>query len=289
MSQKVFDKTLAPSATTGDLYLIDPREIVIREEYNGRHEEPEVDDLVADFLNRDIGQIVPVTITKDDGAPVLIAGHRRYRAALEVTKKKKGPFDGVFKLKCTYFRGSPLECFILTVRENLNRKEVSPLSDAWNISKFRNMEMSDQDIAIKVYSRRTIDGKPDVKWIEERAALIELTPEAQEAVAQGRVKPSAVVALAKLRKQAQRDLVKDREAKVTTAAIKRAAAPEPAETTSDAPAMPPAKRRWAKKDFCGLVQSYIDMTLPPAVAKMDAENAVRTVLSQIQEEIECGQ
>lgn len=292
MSQKVFDRSLVPSATTSDLFLIDPREVQIREEYNGRHDEPDCEDLIADFLDPKIGQNTPVIITKDDGAPVLIAGHRRWRAAIAVTKKKQGPFDGVFKLKCVYFRGTPLECFILTVKENRNRKEPKPIDDGYNISKFRNFGMTDEDIA-KIYGVQTLDGKPDVRWIEDRAAMVDLTPEAQEAIAEGRVKPSAVPALAKLRKQAQRDLVKDREQKVTAAAIKRAALPTPepngtsSHTSEPAPSRP-AKRQRAKKDFCELLQRTIDAQIPPHIQKMSVENAIRTVLGEMKDELECG-
>lgn len=288
MSQKVFDKTLAPSASTSDMFLIDPREILLRDEYNGRHDEPDCDDLVSDFLDPKIGQNTPVIITKDDGAPVLIAGHRRWRAAMAVTKKKQGPFDGVFKLKCVYFRGTPLECFILTVKENRNRKEPKPIDDGYNISKFRNFEMDDEAIA-RIYGVQTLDGKPDTKWVEDRAALVDLTPEAQEAVAQGRVKPSAVTALAKLRKQAQRDLVKDRESKVTAAAIKRASQPESSETAAEPPVTRPARQKWDKPAFCALLQRVIDGKLPPHIARMDAENAIRTVLGEMKDEMECGQ
>ena len=288
MSQKVFSKDLAPSASNSDMFLIDPREVLIREEYNGRHEEPDCDDLIADFLDPKIGQNTPVIITKDDGRPVLIAGHRRWRAAMHVTKQKQGPFGGVFKVKCVYFRGTPLECFILTVKENRNRKEPKPIDDGYNISKFKNFGLSDEEIA-KIYGVQTLDGKPDTKWIEDRAALVDLTPEAQEAVAAGRVKPSAVSALAKLRKQAQKDLLKDKEVKITTAAIKRAAAPQPSATTSEAYPTPPAKRKWDKKAFLEVLRRFSDATLPPHIAKMSPENAIREVLSQILDEIECGQ
>lgn len=290
MSQKVFDKSLAPSASNFDGFMIDPREIVIREEFNGRHDEPDCEDLIADFLDPKIGQNTPVIITKDDGAPVLVAGHRRWRAAMHITKKKAGPFDGVFKLKCTYFRGTPIECFILTVKENRNRKEPKPIDDGYNISKFRNFGMSDEEIATRVYGVQTLDGKPDVKWVEERAALVDLTPEAQEAVAQGRVKPSAVSALAKLRKQAQRDLVKDRDAKITTAAIKRAAAPSVNGTeaahaaTLPTPSAPPKK--WTKKEFVELIDLYLESDIPARIKGMGCENAVRVILGEMRDEVE---
>lgn len=276
----------APSATNGSMYLIDPREIEIREEYNGRHEEPGVDDLIADFLDSRVGQLQPVVLTKDDRAPVLIAGHRRYRAAIEVTRRKAGPFDGVFKLKCIYFRGTPQECFMLTVRENLNRKEVSPTCDGWNISRFRNFEMSDEDIATKVYGRLTLDGKPDIQWIADRAAMIDLTPEALDAVASGRVKPSAVVALAKMKKQAQRDLIKDNAAKITTAVIKRATAPAPQSDATQTAPTPPAKRKWDLLAFRKLVESYLANGVPAHVKAKPCDDILREVLGSILDDLD---
>ena len=269
----------APSATNGSMYLIDPREIQIREEYNGRHEEPPVDDLIDDFMNPKIGQIEAVILTKDeDRMPVLIAGHRRYRAAIRITEKKAGPFDGVFKLKCTYFRGTPMECFMLTVRENLNRKEVSPACDGWNITRFRNFGMPDEDIAIKVYGRRTLDGKADVKWIEDRAALIDLTPEALEAVASGRVKPNAITSLAKMKQQAQRDLLRENAAaKITTAAIKRAAAPSPPSDTGTPAPTPSAKRKWDAGAFRAVLHRYLSIH----IHGMKAEAEIRDILEEI--------
>ncbi len=282
----------APSATNGSMYLIDPREIEIREEYNGRHEEPSVDELIEDFMNPSIGQIEPVILTKDDRAPVLLAGARRWRAAIEVTKRRKGPFDGVFKLKCIYFRGTPIECFILTVKENLNRKEVSPTCDGWNISRFRNFGMSDEDIASKVYGRKALDGKPDTQWIRDRVAMVDLTPEALEAVASGRVKPSAIVALAKMKKQAQRDLILDNAAKITTAVIKRAAAPAPQLDATEPAAKAPVKRQMAKEgtcDACETIDRWIGLELPPHILSQGVQAAVRNVLRQLSDEIRCGE
>lgn len=88
-----FSAESAPSATNSPSYLIDPREIQIREEYSGRHEEPEIDDLLEDFLNPDIGQIQPCVVTKDDGAPVLLVGSRRWRTAI-ATPRQMGS-DGI--------------------------------------------------------------------------------------------------------------------------------------------------------------------------------------------------
>lgn len=305
---KIFDRELAPSETVYDGKLLDPRHIRINPELNGRHEEPTTDDLEEDFLNPSIGQLAPVLITKDDdNAPLLLAGHRRWRAAMKITLAGKGPYAGVFKLRCQYYKGSPLECFILTVKENTSRRETLPIDDGYNVSRLRNnFGMSYEDIAMKVYSRILADGSPDVKWVQEREALSDLAAEAAEAVTGGRVKPSAVLELAKMSKTAQRNLLKSTEGKITAAIIKRAtasangtapstpAATSGTGTTSDAPSDAPRAGKsqtggkWSNVTVCAKLQEWIDMNLPPHIARMDAENAIRTVLGQIQNEIQCG-
>lgn len=293
---KIFDKELAPSESVYDGKMLDPREIRINAEFNGRHELPAIDDLLSEFPT--IGQLFPVLITKDDdGAPLLLDGHRRWRAAIELTRLRKGPHEdiqgkGLFKLKCQYFKGSPTECFVATIKANASRAESTPLDDGYNISRLiHTFGMSHEDIALKVYGRKLTDGSPDVKWIQEREALSNLAAEAADAVSGGRVKPSAVMELAKLSKNAQRSLLKSTEGKITTALVKRAAHPNGTGTTSEPKT--DALRAWKPSKmttpaFCAILQRYIDSDLPPHIAKMDAENAIRTVLGQIQDEIQCG-
>lgn len=290
---KIFNRELAPSEAVYDGKMLDPREIRIDAELNGRHECPPIDDLVADFLNPAIGQIQPVLITKDDdGAPLLKAGNRRWRAAMEVTRLKQGPYEGVFRLKCQYVKGSPLECFVLTIKENLGRVEALPIDDGYNISRLRvNFGMSHEDIALKVYGRKLTDGSPDVKWVKDREALSDLAAEAAEAVTGGRVKPSAVLELAKLSKTAQRALLKSTEGKITTAVIKRATAPTPQSDNIQTIAAAPAKRKQGKTaicDACEVIDRYIGMELPKGILDMSVQSAVRQVLRQLSDDIHCG-
>lgn len=289
-----FNKELAPSVSRVNIYLIDPREIKIRPEFNGRQVEPSVDDLIQDFPNPSIGQLKPVLITKIDGQPVLLDGHRRWRAAIALTKQKLGPFDGVFKLKCSYFAGSPADCFIATVKANTHAASL-PEDDGYNITRLlHNFNLSEEDIAVRVYGWTTVDGKPDVKRVRERAALADLAPESVAAMKSGKVPATAVMTLAKMSKEAQKSAIENSGSKrLTTAAIKRAAAPAPqpeaGEAPTEAPVVRKAPKKWDKKDTCELIQRYIDAELPPGILTMMTENAVRTVLGQIQEEIECGQ
>ena len=210
----------APGTSRINIYLMDPREITVKPELNGRHELPEIDDIVAGFM--EIGQTTPVLIGKDGGRPVLYAGHRRWRAALEITKKKllpkteKNP-DQVFKLKCTYFEGDEKTAFLATISENHDRKSATEIDDAHNIVKLRRWEYSDEEIA-GVY-RKKVDGKPDISWVAKTASLVSLCDEAVQAMKDGRIKPSAAVEIAKLAKAAQKERLAT-PGKITASAVK---------------------------------------------------------------------
>ena len=258
-------------------YLFVPSDIKINPELNGRHELPDIEWLIESMVAS--GQLQPVLIGNDGGRPVLYAGHSRWRAGIEINKRKLTPVP--FKLRCVYFRGNEHQAFMATVRENRDRNETTAIDDAYNIAKLERYGMTLEDIGAKVYHE-------DLKWVKDRLSLIELCADAAKALTNNTLKPKAAVALAKLSKEAQREWLKSGE-KPTVASIKRAAVPQPQETTSDASPKSPAKRKWDSKAVCAKLQEWIDLELPPHIAKMDAENAIRTVLSQIQEEIQCGQ
>lgn len=202
---------------------------------------------------------------------MLYAGHSRWRAALEINKRKLTPVP--FKLRCVYFRGTEHQAFMATVRENRDRNETTAIDDAHNIAKLERYGMTLDDIAATVYHE-------DLKWVKDRLTLIDLCAEAYKAFANNELKPKAAVALAKLSKEAQKDWLKKGD-KATVAAIKRAAAPQPQESTSEGSAAAPAvqkPRRWDRKQFVDLIEAYLEMDLPAKIKGLSCENAVRIVL-----------
>lgn len=286
----IFTKEAVPSYKRTDAHMIDPREVEIAPELNGRLELPQIDTFLADFRNPKIGQIQPVTITKRNGRPVIVDGHCRWRAALELTNNGEGPFDGgVFKLKCVYFVGTDLECFIATIKANV-RNEPKAEDDGYNISRLlHNFGMDESEIAQRIYGRTTVDGKPDVKWVRDRAALAELAPEAVQALREGKLKPSAAVALASLTQDVQREKLRRAASegkKLTTASIKRddsAPATTPAVPEGGGNNQKPGK---VTVDKCReVLQQYIDMDIPTRIQGMTCENAIRTILGEILDEI----
>lgn len=214
----LFSKEQYPDYRRVDYHMLDPRSIKILPEFNGRKNPKPIDVLLKEFIDPKVGQLVPVIITKRDGEPVLLAGHRRWQTAVQLTEEGKGPFDGVFKLRCTNFTGTPFECFLVTLRENM-REDLDADDDGYNISRLvHNFSMSEEDVAA-FYRKVTLAGKPDVDWVRGRLALVDLTAEAVDALKAGKLKPKAAVELAKLSAKVQRQKLES--GKLTVAAIKR--------------------------------------------------------------------
>lgn len=177
-------------------YLFDPADITVKPELNGRKNLPEIETLIDSFVT--MGQLQPVLIGRDGGNPVLYDGHRRWRAALEVNKRKLTPKP--FKLRCVYYQGDEKAAFLATVIANHERQQTDEIDDANNIAIMGRWGMTPEEIAA-VYHR-------DAAWVKQRIALLELCDEGAKAVREGRMKTSAAVAIAKLSKAAQKEKIK---------------------------------------------------------------------------------
>jgi len=187
----------------GALYCDYPENILIDPVLNGRHEHTDIESLAADIEAN--GQNTPVILRKDDqGRPVLVAGHRRWRAVSLLNERSP---EQKRKLVGNYFSLTEAEALAMAVSENRFRQDVSPIDDASNIKIFRKrFGLADEDIA-KIYfpgAKTEADKATALRFIEQRASLIELAPEAAQAVRDGRMKVTAAVALAKLSKDQQR-------------------------------------------------------------------------------------
>ena len=298
MAQKVFDKDQYPLMKAYDAQRFHPKDLKPDPVLNGRVSLPDVEKFKRDFLDPNIGQVQPITIAKVDGEPVIVDGVTRWRAAKEITDAGIGPHeDGAFYLKCQYTPAkTPLERYTLTVKANI-RNEPTPADDAHSIAIFlHTFGLDESYIATKIYGRFKLDGSPDLDWVRERNAINDLTAEALALLKTGKLKSKAAVALAKLTPERQRERVAAAQNgyNLTVAAIKRAAAPAPPSDTRngiipDAPAPRQAPKKWSKSEFCALIDRWLEYDIPPGMVTMGVENAVRTVLGQIQDEIECGQ
>jgi len=183
-----------------------PEHIVIRPALNGRHDLPDIEWLIQDILAN--GQHTPVVVRKDGDRPVLCAGFSRYRAVSEINRRKL--VTTPMQLRCTYTQANEQEGFLLAISENHMRNALTDLDYAHNIKMLmKKWAMTEEQVA-NVYFPGAADGKlkEAVKFVRQRAALINLSPEAEKAMADGRLKGSAARAIAKLSQAQQTELIK---------------------------------------------------------------------------------
>lgn len=189
-------------------YSFDPAAIKINPKLNGRHDLPDIEWLIADIATN--GQLEPVLIRNDGGIPVLCAGFSRWRAVVEINKRKLTPVP--LRIRCSYFKGDEVDGFKVAIRENRFRNQTTPLDDAYNIAQLKRWGQTEEEIAA-LYQQ-------EVKWVRNREKLVELTAEAKEALKSGRLKAPAAAKLAKMSAEAQKAAVagdgKVRLSKATT-------------------------------------------------------------------------
>jgi len=180
-----------------------PEELEIIPEMNGRHELPDVQWIVDSILRH--GQLQPITIRRTGGKPVLVAGFSRWRAVNEINSK--GLSERPLRLRCSYTALNEKQAFLANIEENRVRNQTTPMDDAYNIQRLINVyQMTEQEVADSY--------REAVSWIKGRLSLIELVPEAEKAVRDGRVKTSAAKEIAKLSGDLQKKVVK-KEGKIT--------------------------------------------------------------------------
>lgn len=207
------------SMTRDAIYKCPPENLTVREELNGRQDKPDVEGLIADILKH--GQIQPVVVRNDGGDAVLVAGFSRWRAISEINLR--GLTEKPMLIKCTNINAKEQGAFVYNISENRMRNETTPIDDAHNIQKLFNWTWDEKDVA-QVYfptAKSEAEIAKAVKWVRERVDLIRLTPEAEQAMKDGRLSESAANAIAKLTAAQQKAKLKAKpQGKITAKDIK---------------------------------------------------------------------
>jgi ParB-like nuclease domain len=257
-------------------YLFLPQDITFKPELNGRTELPDIEWIVKSFLER--GQIQPILVSSDGGVPVLRAGFSRWRAAVEINKRKLTPVP--FKLRCVYLKASEQEGFLANIAENLERNNTTAIDDAHNMARMERYGMTIEQIAEFYHPKdelgRLMGKIESVKWAKDRMAMITLSPESVNALRSGKIRPNAVSALAKLSEEQQRRALES-SGPITKAALKASngngAAHKPKKSTHG---IPGANISAVNKALCVAIETG---ELPGGldVLKMRPEDAVYAV------------
>lgn len=115
----------------GEEYQIDPVDMVVDHEANSREGLHTTEDVEATAKSmKKFGQLQPVLTTVDaDGKPELVAGYKRYSAAMSLNKDLKPGDEGRFKLRCYMIDAkSELAKLLLDIESN-RTTAISPVDD----------------------------------------------------------------------------------------------------------------------------------------------------------------
>ena len=120
----------------GDVFFIDPQEILVDDALNGRwqpHDVEAVEQMAKSFEEE--GQLQAVQVRRvHDNKVQLVLGYRRYNAAKLFNERHA---DSPMKLKCKVVIVNDEEAFRRNVVENRERAECSPVDDAHNQRRLR--------------------------------------------------------------------------------------------------------------------------------------------------------
>lgn len=187
--------------TREDVFWFAPQDIDLDVKNNGRHDLPDITGLIDSIEKH--GQQTPCRIRKNGQRAVMVEGHSRYRAIVAINKKREP--DQRLKIACTLFRGNEVDALVIGFESNRERNALTPVDEGYFIHRMMNYGKPLEEVAATI--------RESVEWCKNRLALVSLAPEAQKAVSEGALKPSAAVALSKLSADVQRRAVKERTAK----------------------------------------------------------------------------
>jgi ParB/RepB/Spo0J family partition protein len=185
-------------------YRMLPEAIVIKPSLNGRHVLPDIEPLIQDILLN--GQHTPVVIRNDGGQAVLCAGFSRWRAISEINKRKLAPVP--LQVRCTYTQSNEQQGFLLAISENRSRNATTELDDAYNITRLmKQFGMTEEQIAEQYFPGG--DQREAMRFVKQRMALVNLSPEAEKMMIAGRLKGSAAVKIAKMSQAQQKEYIEN--------------------------------------------------------------------------------
>lgn len=267
-----------------------PENIVIDPQLNGRVDSTEVDDLAADIEAN--GQRTPVKIRKNNaGQPVLVFGHRRWRAVKLINQRRAKKGEALLKLECSYETLTDEQAFAAAIAENRFRKDTTPMDDCHNINVWLTRFKKSLEEVAKIYFPEAKKGEETaaaLKWTKDRASLVELAPEAQTGVRKGEIKITAAVQLTRLSKDKQKEVVEASSAKLK--GQKRLKVSEViAAKTGKTPAAKPEVKPAAKADPSAPAKPAAPAVRPTSTVYEAAEALARAVDTWLEDATETAE
>lgn len=192
----------------GDMFHISPDNIIIDPDLRGRHKVPTehaVKDMAISMLTT--GQINPIQCRRvEDNLLKLNSGFTRHEAAKMICAgftdhDGKQQCEPEFKLKVTVTDINEKQAFESNIVENAHRNQTSPIDDAYNQKRLRDMYgYSDSDIS-KLYQY------PDPSKVSKLRKLLILPDNIQTMIHVGKISTMTGVSLAGLPVDEQKQII----------------------------------------------------------------------------------
>lgn len=138
---------------------------------------------------KQVGLLVPLVVRPVSGGHELIAGGRRYAAAV---------LAGLESVACRVIEADDCAALEIALTENLQRLDVSPLDEAQSFAELKELGRTDEQIGERL-------GR-SASYVRERRRLLELIPELRELLADGRISPGVAVLVARLPQREQKSM-----------------------------------------------------------------------------------
>ena len=186
-----------------DMFFVDPRDIIVGHEGNGRFKPPTDEQILERAQSMlDVGQLQPILIYKKDEEIHVSAGFTRTLAGkLIVEKLKPAAIGEGFMLQCKLTECNSEEAFIRNVAENLERNNTTPMDDAKNQRRLREeMGWSDERIANFYHLSSS--------YVHYLRKLLTLNSVIQDKVHDGIIGVSHAIGLAELSEAEQKQALK---------------------------------------------------------------------------------
>lgn len=179
-------------ANRTNAYTFDPDELVLVADpsdplYDERIHKPLDEGLVLSIM---CGWFGAIEIAKRGDVACVVDGRQRVRAAQEANRRLRETGREPVRVSAILQRGDDADLFGVTIAANSHRSDDSPVARAKKIARFLSMGRSEAEAAVRFGLT--------VQALGKQLQLLELAPQVQKAVEQGRTTATAATKLAKL-------------------------------------------------------------------------------------------
>lgn len=199
-----------------DIFHIMPIHILVDEALNGRqqaHGDETVMDLARSILT--FGQQQPVTVRRLANKKVqLVSGYRRWKAVSLINTTLQP--DNPVKLQCRVIEANDEEAFTRNLIENHDRESTTPIDDAHNIRRLREVYSWDDEKILALYRRSPA-------WLAQTTKLLQLPNKVQEEVSRGNLAKNDALDLTELSPAEQKEAMdegRDDTGRIASGAVK---------------------------------------------------------------------